>query len=186
MESLLKAFCEAPENRLNVLVELVSILRPADPSDNEKANKNLLELITLLSQNTGLKNEFSGQLANFISQLNTCQILTENGILPPTAFQKEFKNRIGRRILPQLLEKESLEYVFDKLFTQRSDGIWLNGLDQNLLHDLVELLWSNAGPETEESLDIQLTKLPEVLSAVGQKWRKSKREFFVPVKEKSL
>lgn len=164
MESLLKTFCEAPENRLNVLVELITILRPADASDNKKANKNLLELITLLKQDSELKNEFSAQLANFICQLNTRQLLTENGILPPTAFQKEFRNRIGRRILPPLLEKESLEYVFDKLFTQRSDGLWLNGLDQNLLHDLVELLWSNAGPETEESLDIQLIASLEIIT----------------------
>ena len=164
MESVLRNFCEAPENRLNVLAELITILRPADASDASAANKNLTVLIAALENNTELKNEFSSEFANFISYLNTRQILTENGILPPTAFNKELKNRIGRRILPPLLEKDSLEYVFDKLFTQRSDGQWLSNLSDSLLHNLLELLWGNANSETEESLDIQLIASLEIIT----------------------
>ena len=44
MESVVRNFCEAPENRLNVLAELITILRPADASDNVTANKNLSNL----------------------------------------------------------------------------------------------------------------------------------------------
>ena len=152
MESVVRNFCEAPENRLNVLAELITILRPADASDNVTANKNLSNLIEILKNDSQLKKAFSSELATFISHLNTRQILTENGILPPTAFQKELKNRIGRRILPPLLEKDSLEYVFDKLFTLRSDGQWLSNLDESLLHNLVELIWSNADSKIFNSL----------------------------------
>ncbi len=164
MESVVRNFCEAPENRLNVLAELITILRPADASDNVTANKNLSNLIEILKNDSQLKKAFSSELATFISHLNTRQILTENGILPPTAFQKELKNRIGRRILPPLLEKDSLEYVFDKLFTLRRDGQWLSNLDESLLHNLVELIWSNADSKTEESLDIQLIASLEIIT----------------------
>ena len=106
MESLLRKFCVEPDNRLKVLAEIVMVLRPADSSDILNANKNISGLIDILETDTELKDAFSAELARFISQLNTRRILTENGILPPTAFQKELKNRIGRRILPPLLEKE--------------------------------------------------------------------------------
>jgi site-specific recombinase len=164
LESLLQNFCEAPENRLNVLAELITLLRPAEASDALAANKNLLGLINVLDKNSQLKNDFSRELSGFISNLNTRQILTENGILPPTAFQKELKNRIGRRILPPLLEKNSLEYVFDKLFNLRSDGNWLSVLDKHLLHQVVDLLWSNANSETEETLDVQLIASLEIIT----------------------
>ncbi|MFM9943951.1 MAG: site-specific recombinase [Bacteroidia bacterium] len=164
MKPLLKNFCEQPENRITQLTEIIAVLRPDNSSDREKANNNLEQLISILEEDIELKNEFSRELANFIGNLNTRQILTENGILPPSAFQKELKNRIGRRILPPLLEKQSMEYVFDKLFTQRNDGQWLQGIDESLFYKLIELFWSNANVETKELLDIQLIASLEIIT----------------------
>jgi len=91
-------------------------------------------------------------------------MLTENGILPATAFQKEIKNRIGRRLLPPLLENDSLEFVFDIIFTEKGDGIWLQNLDQELLNQLIELIWDTTDHKNQEVISFQLIAALEIIS----------------------
>jgi site-specific recombinase len=164
LKTLLTKFCLDDADKLNVLAELVAYLRPTESSDAAMSNINLEKLIDILEMDHALQTQFSSHLVGFFSGLNIRNLLTENGILPPTAFQKEFKNRIGRRILPPLLAKDSLEYVFDKLFTQKSDGIWLSNLDSARLQRLIQLFWSNANNDIVESINFQLIAALEVIT----------------------
>ncbi len=164
MEALLKNFCSEEVSKLSTLTEIIAYLRPSNSSDSIIANKNINQFISILERNSALKDDFSIKLSIYIGTLNSRSLFTENGILPPTAFKKELKNRIGRRILPPLLEKESLDYVFDKLFTEKSDGQWLSNLESSLVHRLIELLWSNAIIETKVTLDTQILASLEIIT----------------------
>jgi len=164
LELLVKQFCSEPQNALSNLAQIITYIRPYETDDSQSANKKLQNLVDILKLDEALCRLFSETLANFIGKLNIRNILTENGILPATGFSKEVKNRIGRRILPPLLEENSLEYVFDKLFTERDDGDWLSGIEEKLFGEAIELLWSNASLETRKTLRIQLIAALEIIT----------------------
>jgi site-specific recombinase len=164
LELLVKQFCSEPQNALSNLAQIITEIRPYETDDSLGANQRLQDFVDTLKSDKAQCQLFSKTLADFIGQLNIRNILTENGILPATGFSKEVKNRIGRRILPPLLEENSLEYVFDKLFTERDDGDWLSGIDEHLFGEAIELIWSNASAETRVTLRIQLIAALEIIT----------------------
>jgi site-specific recombinase len=162
--TLLQKFCDENGHEAANLAALVASLRPNDVDELEVSSQKFRDLIFILESESSLCSRFSLGFTAFVGQLNARTLLTDGGILPATGFQKELRNRIGRRILPPLVHEHTLEGLLDRLFTNKSDGEWLSKIEPKLLQRLVELFCSNVSERATEEINIQLIASLEIIS----------------------
>lgn len=123
---------------VDLLAELVAIIRPKKEKDFPKAN--LSELIRILHENEAYRNGLSLYLKMLLKNKKFSKILTDAGILADTDFFYEVKKRLFAKLIPDQPKKNTLEYVLNQVFFNKNDPEWVNALPKQQLVELHGLL----------------------------------------------
>lgn len=145
------------------LRDLVKIFRPLDIDKLEAENLN-----NLFAQFTQfLAQDSNGEVwGNYFIRLaenkNFIRLFTETGIISNEDFYTQTKSIIARKVLPEVYEKNDIHNLIEKVFTYKTDYIWLKSItDEN---------WSafflNLGVQEIYTLKNQSPILIQVLNSI--------------------
>ncbi len=134
------------QNRLNWLVDVVQwIRRPghdeaaaAAPEFQVQAGR-LRRFLDVLDKNHEWKRSVAQTLRSIIRETSALDLFTETGLPRQFGMVQEIGERLARKILPPPGSAE-LGVLFDRLFPQPHDDVWLEKLDETALRRFRELL----------------------------------------------
>ncbi len=153
----------SPNRNLEFLVELVNKIRPPRSTDIEQAEINFKAVLYQLSQDKRSLLSLRKVLLALVVKANIVTALTESGILSSRGFVQELTRKIKHKILPELQSPDNFLYVINKVFYNKKDYVWVEGVDQNLWQQFFEMLGIHINL-TEPALIRQLRRSLEVLS----------------------
>lgn len=123
---------------VDLLAELVAIIRPKDPK--KVSDVNITGLIQLLAENDRYAEGLALYLKMVLKNKKFSKILTDAGILTDADFFYEVKKRMFAKLIPDQPQKETLEYVLNQVFFLKTDPVWINKIPYEQLEKLFELL----------------------------------------------
>ena len=127
------------ENDIDILVQLVNVIRPKSPKKIQKFS--ILPIIDFFLNNQEEKENFIVYLKNFY----------------------EVKKRLFAKILPYQAPKNTLQYVLNQIFYAYSDPIWINKIPKAELETLFDLFQFETIYESVEAN----TPMYEVMQAIN-------------------
>ncbi|MGK7390937.1 MAG: site-specific recombinase [Candidatus Cyclobacteriaceae bacterium M2_1C_046] len=127
-------------NDRDLLVKLVSLLRPSSPTKIEQASENLDILIRLLNEEENFRNSLKQYIYRIFSSRNSVRTLTELGILSAAGFFAETWRKIIHEILPPVYPENGLMQDLYSLFHKSSDYKWVEGVPTKKWGKLFETL----------------------------------------------
>jgi len=136
LEEILAGCCGTPAEVTDVLVQLVGEIRPADPKDYKTAKRNLQALCYLLGARPELRAALRNSLIQLAMSHRHSELYTSTGILPNTGFVAESLQRIGHKLLPEVLDPGLLRSVLRRSFDRPSDRHWVTGVGAAVWEEL--------------------------------------------------
>ena len=98
MEIILQAMSQGQtQEGLPHLTALLDTIRPARPSDNNRAIDNLRKLSQLLENHPAYRAALRNQLGNLLSNCTQVRLYSDTGILANEGFFSTIKRRLGYR-----------------------------------------------------------------------------------------
>lgn len=148
---------------LEFLIELVRRIRPDRPSDTAQAELRFKALLYSLGHDRSLL--FSLRRALLTQFLNTQIVtaLTESGITSSRGFVQELSGKLKHKVLPSLQQRSDFLFVIDRVFYQKNDYRWVEGIQEDLWKSFFEIIGIQINL-TETKLHNQLQKSLQVLS----------------------
>jgi len=123
---------------VDLLAELVAILRPAKPGQvNEVSIEHLLKL---LRDNEQYRKGLGLYLRGILKNKRFSKILTDAGILADADFFFEVKKRLFAKLIPDQSPKNTLEYVLNQVFFLKTDPVWVSKIPFGQLEELYDVL----------------------------------------------
>ncbi|MFP9115003.1 site-specific recombinase [Flavobacterium sp. RHBU_3] len=123
---------------VDLLVELVDLIRPRNPERTEEVN--LQALLDILQANERYNKGLSFYIKGLIKQKKFSRILTDAGILDDSDFFFEVKKRVLSKIIPDQPQKDSLEYMLNQVFYLKTDPIWIDKIPDGQREALFDVL----------------------------------------------
>ncbi len=173
MESILRRFTLPDSAPLPLLAEVVAAVRPRDPEDTEGATRALYAMCYLLSRDPELRAGFRRALFSLFESKKQIDLYASSGIFPNAGFFSEMSRRLSHTLLPDVVDPNSLKDLMPRLFSERSDEIWINALDDAVWIDFFTALrfdeesWSDEIPFTLQQLLESLRVLSYRIAALG-------------------
>ncbi len=153
----------SPSRSLDFLAELIDNIRPDNPKDFMQAE---LRIKALLYQVSNDKSSLFSLRKALLSQFLKTKIvaaLTESGIVSSRGFVQELMSKIKHKFLPELQAPDNFLFVINKIFHNKRDHIWVEGIDNNLWIQFFEMLGIQINL-TEPALIKQLQQSLQILS----------------------
>ena len=125
------------ENDIDILVQLVNVIRPKSPKKILKFS--ISPLIDFFLNHPEERENFMMYLKMVLANKNFDAILTDAGILQDIDFFYEVKKRLFAKILPYQAPKNTLQYVLNQIFYADSDPVWINKIPKVELETLFDL-----------------------------------------------
>ncbi len=153
-------------DRIDMLVELVDQLRPAQLPGSELASERIKALCQHIKDNPARAAKLHSYLARLLESRRHASLYTDTGVLSNDGFFTELKRRISYRMLPPALGDVYLTDAIDQVLYVQSDYRWINAVpvaDWLALYDAVAA--SPPAPLTAAA-DPQRTTLRGMLAAV--------------------
>src|SRR5579863_1543400 len=127
------------ENRLNWLVDVVQWIRRPGHDDEAAASPEfqiqagrLRRFLDVLDKNREWKRSVAQTLRSIIRETSALDLFAETGLPRQFGMAQEIGERLARKILPPPGSAE-LGVLFDRLFPQPLDDVWLEKLDEATL-----------------------------------------------------
>jgi len=156
------------ENRLNWLVDVVQWIRRPGHNDEAAASPEfhiqagrVRRFLDVLDKNHEWKLSVAQTLRSIIQETSALELFTETGLPRQFGMVQEIGERLARKILPPPGSTE-LGILFDRLFPEPHDDVWLEKLDGATLRRLKELfefemesdrkVWAVLADELEDAL----------------------------------
>jgi site-specific recombinase len=136
MEGLLASCLNPAADMTDLLVRLVAEIRPADARDSKTAKRNLQALCYLLGSRADLRAGLRNSLVQMALTHRHSELYTLTGILPNTSFVAETLQRIGHKVLPEVLDAGLLRTVLRRTFDRSSDRHWVIGVGEEAWAEL--------------------------------------------------
>ncbi|MDR3391811.1 MAG: site-specific recombinase [Sulfuriferula sp.] len=134
--ALKRMACEPTDNDGTLIRRIFFLLRPQRKGDTETAARHLADLLGLIERNheyaAGLREHLLALLGN--KQIG--ELLMSAGILPTHGFASELSRRIRYKLLPPLIQSDSLRDWLDTTLAT-DDGDWISGADPTLWQRLL-------------------------------------------------
>ncbi len=137
-QCLEKQSWQESEDDLEVLVQLVNLVRPARP--NRVTDVQLTELLLFLRENPECADKLSAYLKQILHRKMFNKFLSDAAILQDADFFFEVRKRIQAKILPYQPQKNRLEFVLNQVFYLATDYIWIEKIPFNQINELFQLL----------------------------------------------
>jgi site-specific recombinase len=153
----------SPSRSLEFLAELIDKIRPDTPKDFIQAE---LRFKALLYQVSNDKSSLFSLRKALLSQFLKTKIvaaLTESGIVSSRGFVQELLTKLKHKFLPELQAPDNFLFVINKIFHNKTDYTWVEGIDNNLWVQFFEMLGIQINL-TEPSLIKQLQQSLQILS----------------------
>jgi site-specific recombinase len=148
---------------LEYLIELIKHVRPENKRNFADAEiKFKAVLYQLQNDKTSLFSLRRSLLSQF-RQSNLVNAITESGIVSGRGFVQEVMRKLKHKILPALQKPDDFLFVINRVFYQKSDHIWVEGIDQKLWTDFFEIIGIQVNL-TEPHLIRQLQQALQILS----------------------
>ena len=129
---------EYKADETDLLADLVNIIRPRQIKKNQVVS--LEELLNLLNANKNYREGLSLYVKGILKHKKFNKILTDAGILGDTDFIFEVRHRLFSKFLPDQPAKNTLEYVLNQVFYQKTDPVWIRSIPYNQIQALYGLL----------------------------------------------
>ena len=142
---------EYKADEIDLLVELVSFLRPKNKGKAKEVDIN--KLLYVLKENEGYRQGLALYLKQVLQNKKFSKILTDAGILTTGDFFHEVRTRLFAKLIPDQPEKDSLEYVLNQVFFDKNDPRWIEKIPYGQIDELYDLLefrsiYTSAEPHT--------------------------------------
>ncbi len=115
-------------DNVDLLVELVGTLRPADPRDAQRAGANVRTLTQLLMGNPLHAWRLHAHILCVLASRRHTSLYTDIGILSNDGFMSELLRRIVYRFLPPAHGAVYLADALEQILYVRSDYLWVRGV----------------------------------------------------------
>ncbi len=132
------AHLDAP--RPELLVLLVSRLRPAHARDGNDIHWRLAQLCDLLEQQPALATVLSNYVLGLLGQYHQVSLYADTGIVGNENFFTALTQRLGWRLLPPLRQEGYLRDLVQLCFDHRHDDRWIGAIDESDWQRLFGLL----------------------------------------------
>jgi site-specific recombinase len=129
---------EYKADEVDLLVDLVSLIRPAYPEALPPVD--LTELLEILASSEHYRKSLSLYVKGILKQKKFSKILTDADILTDSDFFFEVKKRVLATIIPDQPRKDTLEYILNQVFYRKSDPIWIKKIPGDKLEALYTAL----------------------------------------------
>jgi site-specific recombinase len=123
---------------VDLLAELVDLIRPRNPESIEKVD--ISGLLVILEENERYSQGLSLYIRGIIKNKKFSKILTDAGILADSDFFYEVRRRIFSKLIPDQSPQNTLEYVLNQVFFSKTDPIWLDKIPFSQLEQLYDVL----------------------------------------------
>ncbi|HMO62931.1 MAG TPA: hypothetical protein PKC39_11410 [Ferruginibacter sp.] len=153
----------SPNRSLEYLVELMGRIRPQRPNNIPEAELRFKALLYQFSQDRSSLFSLRKALLTIFLKTNIVVALTESGVLSSRGFVQELTGKLKHKILPELQLPDNFLYVINKVFYNRKDYIWVEGIDKDLWKQFFEILGIQINL-TEPSLINQFQQALQLLS----------------------
>jgi len=164
---ILEKISASPVNaELDLLIELMTAIRPKKREAPELATTNVRTLTHVLQQHPHHAATLRHYLLHLLSVRRQTSLYTDIGILSNDGFFSELHRRIAYRILPPALDERYLPDCLEKIFPFDTDYLWMQAVPSEDWAALFEVV-SQAEVELPdlEQIDEQKT-LTEILLAI--------------------
>ena len=148
---------------IEFLIELVRKIRPDRPGNIPQAELNFKAMLYSLQQDRSLLFSLRRSLLTQFLNTDIVTALTESGITSSRGFVQELLGKLKHKLLPPLQQKNDFLFVINRVFFQKTDYRWVEGIQQDLWKDFFELLGIQINL-TETGLTRQLQQSLQVLS----------------------
>lgn len=148
---------------LEFLIELVRKIRPDRPGNIQQAELKFKALLYSLQQDRSLLFSLRRSLLTQFLNTDIFTALTESGITSSRGFVQELLSKLKHKVLPPLQKKNDFLFVIIRVFYQKTDYRWVEGINPELWKAFFELLGIQINL-TETALIRQLQKSLQVLS----------------------
>lgn len=123
---------------VDLLVEMVDIIRPEDPE--AVTTVDISDLIDLLNGNQMYRDGLALYLKQALKQKRFSKILTDAGILTDTDFLYEVRKRLSAKMIPYQPQKNTLEYILNQVFFRKDDPAWLDKIPNEQVAEFYNLI----------------------------------------------
>jgi len=129
---------EYKADEVDLLAELVDLFRPKDLK--RTAEVSIEGLLQVLRDNPRYCMGLSLYLKGILKDKKFSRILTDAGILADAVFLSEVRKRLFAKLIPDQPQKDTLEYVLNQVFYQKTDPVWLNSIPYTQLEGFYTLM----------------------------------------------
>ncbi|WP_294820664.1 recombinase [uncultured Flavobacterium sp.] len=129
---------EYKADEVDLLVELVELFRPNNLK--KSGNVSIGSLLELLRNNPRYCTGLSLYLKGILKDKKFSMILTDAGILADAVFFSEVWKRLFAKLIPDQPQKDTLEYVLNQVFYQKTDPAWINTIAYDELEEFFTLM----------------------------------------------
>ncbi|MBF6608084.1 MAG: recombinase [Flavobacterium sp.] len=126
------------EDDLEILVQLVNLIRPSGPYRVVKID--LSDLLLFLTENPDCAEKLSSYLRRILHRKMFNKFLSDAAILQDADFLFEVRKRLQAKILPYQPQKDRLEFVLNQVFYLATDNVWVEKIPYDQIEELVRIL----------------------------------------------
>ncbi len=112
---------------LSLFIDLGDELR----SSPDSASSKLSQLAEAIEEDELLREKFRQLILSILKQSELGDLFVETGMHNSSGFFNEISSRIGRKFLPPLENKQSVENKLKKIFCHKNDAEWMSGIDES-------------------------------------------------------
>jgi len=148
----------------SILSQVVNSLRPRIWKRSKKVD--LQPLLTLLENNDNYATNFRQYLTQLFENKRFDQLLTDADIINDVSFWYELKQRLISKLIPNLPEDNTVEYVLTQVFYVKHDIEWLNTIPDEQITELLRVLTISPKEITStKNRNTQLTYAAQLLTS---------------------
>lgn len=156
MEKLLHRFTVPDNDPVPLLAALVDLLRPARAADANSARHKLHALCYLLGTRRDLRQGLRRGVLTLLDTRRQLSLYAGSGMLPHPGFFSEWRRRMARRVLPDVVDPDRLADVIGCVFHRPDDEIWVREAGDEAWVELLEALrFDEVAPGTMPARPLQ-------------------------------
>ena len=148
---------------LEFLIELVNKIRPDRPGNIVQAELKFKAALYSFQQDRSLLFSLRRSLLTQFLNTDIVTALTESGITSSRGFVQELLSKLKHKVLPPLQQKNDFLFVINRVFYQKTDYRWVEGINPELWKSFFELLGIQINLD-ETALIRQLQQSLQILS----------------------
>lgn len=122
---LKKIAAENSSGNIDLLTELIGLIRPVKFDDAEQASNNILALCHFLTLHPDLNLAFQRYLVETLGSRKLLHAMVNDRMYQTHTLWSDFSERLGRKILPLVPDLDDLQDVLGAAFHRPKDDVWV-------------------------------------------------------------